>query len=40
MSTIAARALVGLGYTNVWELDGGMIAWEAAGFRLVQRPQS
>lgn len=40
MSTIAAKALVGLGYTNVWELDGGMIAWEAAGFQLVQRPQS
>lgn len=37
MSTIAAEALVGLGYTNVWELDGGMIAWEAAGYPLVQR---
>ncbi len=40
MSTIAAEALLGLGYTNVWELDGGMIAWEASGYQLVQRPQS
>lgn len=40
MSTIAAKTLVGLGYTNVWELDGGMIAWENAGYQLVQRPQS
>jgi rhodanese-related sulfurtransferase len=34
MSTEAARTLVGLGYTDVWELGGGMIAWEKAGFRL------
>lgn len=40
MSTLAATTLVGLGYTNVWELDGGMFVWEAAGFPLVQRPGS
>lgn len=39
MSTEAARTLVGLGFTNLWELDGGMIAWEAAGYQLVRRPQ-
>ena len=31
MSGISARALVELGYTDVWNLDGGMIAWEASG---------
>lgn len=40
MSSIAAATLVGLGYTNIWELDGGMIAWEASGLKLVQRPPS
>ena len=31
MSAISARTLVGLGYSNVWNVDGGMIAWEEAG---------
>ena len=34
MSAEAAEMLVGLGYTDVWDLRGGMIAWERAGFRL------
>ncbi len=34
MSTEAARALVRLGYENVWELGGGMIAWEDSGLPL------
>jgi phage shock protein E len=34
MSGIAARALVKLGFTNVWNLDGGMIAWQEAGYPL------
>ncbi|OGO27477.1 MAG: hypothetical protein A2136_01070 [Chloroflexi bacterium RBG_16_54_11] len=34
MSDIAARELVGLGYTNIWNLAGGMVAWEAAGLAI------
>ncbi len=36
MSTAAAKTLVGLGYTNILELDGGMNAWVAAGNSLTQ----
>ncbi len=31
MSAIAARTLVTLGYTDVWNLDGGLIGWRHAG---------
>lgn len=34
MSEIAAEKLVSLGYTNVWNLAGGMVGWEQAGFQL------
>jgi len=37
MGAIAARTLVKLGYTDVWNLDGGMIAWEQAGYPLVDK---
>lgn len=37
MSAIAARTLVRLGYTEVWNLDGGMIAWQQAGYPLIQK---
>ena len=35
MSTIAAKKLVSLGYTNVYEVDGGFNAWKASGRDLV-----
>jgi rhodanese-related sulfurtransferase len=34
MSNIAAKNLVGLGYTNIYNLDGGMVDWEAAGLTI------
>lgn len=32
MSAIAARELVGLGYSQIYNLDGGFRAWTEAGF--------
>ncbi len=37
MSAIAVRVLARLGYGNVVELRGGMVAWEASGRRLLPR---
>jgi rhodanese-related sulfurtransferase len=37
MSTTAARTLVSLGFTNVRNLDGGMVKWEREGYKLIQR---
>ncbi len=39
MSAVAAKSLAGLGYTNVWNLDGGMIAWDEAGYPLLRTQQ-
>ena len=38
MSEIAATDLAALGYTNVSHLDGGMVAWEKAGYTLQVSP--
>jgi rhodanese-related sulfurtransferase len=37
MSAKSARTLVELGYTDVWNLDGGMIGWKKAGYPLVDK---
>jgi rhodanese-related sulfurtransferase len=34
MSEIAAEKLIALGYTNVWNIEGGMVDWEQAGLKL------
>jgi rhodanese-related sulfurtransferase len=37
MSAQAASTLVKLGYTDVWNLDGGMIAWQNSGRPLLNQ---
>ncbi len=39
MSDTAARTLVKSGFTNVWNLDGGMIAWQKEGYKLIHSPR-
>ena len=39
MSNIAARTMVGLGYRNIWNLDGGMIEWEKQGYEIIHKSQ-
>jgi rhodanese-related sulfurtransferase len=36
-SAQAAQTLLNMGYTNIWNLDGGMNAWTASGRTLVQK---
>ncbi len=37
MSTAAAKTLIGLGYTNIMEVDGGFNAWKTAGYELINK---
>ena len=39
-SAQAAQTLLNLGYTNVWNLDGGMTAWQSSGRTLVQKSRT
>lgn len=39
MSETAARTLVAAGYTDVWNLAGGMIAWRADGREVLDLPR-
>lgn len=39
MSGIAAKTLARLGYTNIMDVEGGMVAWEKQGYPLLQTPQ-
>ena len=34
MSEIAAEKLFSLGYTGIWNLKGGMLEWEQAGYEI------
>jgi rhodanese-related sulfurtransferase len=38
MSQMAAEELVSLGYTNIWNLKGGMVDWENAGYAIEMQP--
>jgi rhodanese-related sulfurtransferase len=38
MSQMAAEDLVNLGYTDIWNLDGGMVGWEQAGYEIETQP--
>ena len=37
MSATAARVLVKQGYTNVFNLDGGIIGWQQAGYPVAHK---
>lgn len=39
MSTIASEELVKKGYTDIWNLKGGMVAWETAGLPVITKQQ-
>lgn len=39
-SAIASQTLLGLGYTDILDLDGGMNAWTASGRELVQKSRT
>ena len=40
MSGIAAETLAQAGYTDLYNVKGGMVAWKSAGYRLPDKNQS
>jgi rhodanese-related sulfurtransferase len=36
----AVQILLGMGYTNIWNLDGGMVAWQNSGRQIIQKNRS
>jgi rhodanese-related sulfurtransferase len=39
MSAAAGKTLVEMGYTDVTDVQGGMNAWQAAGYELLENPK-
>ncbi len=39
-SAIAAQTLLDMGYTDIWNLDGGMTAWVASGRPIIQKART
>ena len=39
MSAIAAKTLVKMGFSNVWNLAGGMVEWERQDYEIIHKPQ-
>jgi rhodanese-related sulfurtransferase len=39
-STIASQTLLDLGYTNIYNLTGGMVAWQSSGRQIIQLNRS
>lgn len=37
MSAVAAQTLISRGYTNVYDLQGGMDAWEQNGYQIIKK---
>lgn len=37
MSAMTAEDLVSRGYSNIWNLDGGMVEWEIAGLPVIHK---
>ncbi len=37
MSEIASRALIDKGYTQIFDVQGGMSAWQASGRALIEK---